>query len=175
MDNKCKDDHNTEAEPLLNLYDIHHASSSSSYDQQQTPSPPEYRVDMTAIDNTTNGVHHLTPPAAVFAPVHQCKYFSIPQFLDFLTTCTFSLLRCHDKKKSISAQSSPIPLLQHIGACQQHCPCKQWHSSGVLTFKGPWEMINERFGMRGVLGLIILFPIGMVLIMSFFFKVLLHF
>ncbi|KAF9278043.1 hypothetical protein BGZ88_000826 [Linnemannia elongata] len=103
MDTNRKDDYNTEAEPLLDLYDIHHAPSSSPHDQQQTL-PPGYYVDMTDIDSTTKDAHYSTSPAAVVAPVH-------PQ-------CT----------------------------CQQQCPCQQWHSSRVSVSKGPWELVNERFG-----------------------------
>ncbi|KAF9551851.1 hypothetical protein EC957_004174 [Mortierella hygrophila] len=47
MDTKRKDGYNTEAEPLLDLYDTH--------------------VDMTAIDNTIKCVRHFTSPAAVVA------------------------------------------------------------------------------------------------------------
>lgn len=92
MDTNRKDDYNTEAEPLLDLYDIYHASSSSSHDQQQTL-PPGYYVDMTDIDSTTKDAHHSTSPAAVVAPVHpQCKYFSIPQFFDFFLQRALSLV-----------------------------------------------------------------------------------
>ncbi|KAF9141570.1 hypothetical protein BGX30_004533, partial [Mortierella sp. GBA39] len=43
--------------------------------------------------------------------------------------------------------------VHHQCACQQQCPCQQWHSSRVSFVRGPWEWAYERFGMRGSLSI----------------------